>query len=365
MVMCCFTSEVIVALSGTLDTFALPDVLRLLASTAKTGRLRVTGSGGSGSVWLDGGGVNLAEMVGDPMADSTRAEVLFGLLRLETGSFTFEDDMTTESDSPTEKMDVVLAAAESMLAEWREIETVVPSMDVWVGMCAELAGPDVMVDADRWRGIAAVGSGSAVVDVAHRLELHEVEVCRMVKELIELGLVERIEPADNAAPAVIDGPISVDEDESMDEGAVDGCFEMSEDSHSELFGLVDDEPCGFEPLEFIDDAAPENLGEDPALDPLLSAGDPLSEMGHVENEPVHGELFAGATSGDTADEQTLNPAEMARQLANLSPRAAKAVAEAARATTDAERDAALAAVEAEDETVNRSLLLKFLGSVDS
>ena len=35
------------------------------------------------------------------------------------------------------------------------------------------------------------------------------------------------------------------------------------------------------------------------------------------------------------------------------------------AFTEAERDAALAAVEAEDGSVNRGLLLKFLGSVDS
>ncbi len=353
------------ALSGTLDTFALPDVLRLLASTAKTGRLRVTGPGGSGSVWLDAGNVYLAELVGDPITDSTSTEVLFGLLRLETGSFTFEDETRTESDFSTEKMDVVLAAAESMLVEWREIESVVPSMDVWVGMCAELAGPDVMVDADRWRGIAAVGSGSAVVDVAHRLDLHEVEVCRLVKELIELGLVERIEAADNAASALIDEPISVDEDELTDADAFDGSLGTSDDSHSELFGSADDEPVVFEPMEFTDDASPENFGEDPALDPLLSAGDPLSDMGHIGDEPGHSGLFSGASSGETADEQPLNPAEMARQLANLSPRAAKAVAEAARATTDAERDAALAAVEAEDETVNRSLLLKFLGSVDS
>jgi hypothetical protein len=58
-------------------------------------------------------------------------------------------------------------------------------------------------------------------------------------------------------------------------------------------------------------------------------------------------------------------AEIARQLANLSPRAAKAVAAAAKAATEEEREAALAAIEAEDDTVNRGLLLKFLGSVDS
>ena len=41
-------SEVTVALQGTLETFALPDVLRLLASTNKTGRLRLTGAAGHG-----------------------------------------------------------------------------------------------------------------------------------------------------------------------------------------------------------------------------------------------------------------------------------------------------------------------------
>ena len=58
------------------------------------------------------------------------------------------------------------------------------------------------------------------------------------------------------------------------------------------------------------------------------------------------------------------PSQIARQLASLSPRAAKAVAAAAKATTEEERDAALATIEAEDETINRGLLLKFLGAVD-
>jgi len=322
-----------VALSGTLDTFALPDVLRLLASTGQTGRLRVTGPDGSGSVWLRSGDVVMADLVGDPIADSSSIEVMFGLLRLKTGSFTFEDEAKAESESPAEAMDQVLAEAESMLAEWREIESVVPSMEVWVGLCHELSGPDVMVDADRWRGIAAVGSGSAVVGLARRLGLREVAVCRLVKELIELGLVELIEPVDPPAE------VSVSEASAVEADSAD-------DSESDLFRTPDN---------------------DQRLDPLLSAGDPLSEIIHVdvEPEPAHSGLFSGPSLADGSDDQVLNPAEMARQLANLSPRAAKAVAEAARATTDAERDAALAAVEAEDETVNRSLLLKFLGSVDS
>jgi len=268
----------------------------------------------------------MAELVGDPIPDTDRAEVLFALLRLETGSFTFEDDVAADTDAPAEPMELALSAAELMLAEWREIESVVPSMDVWVSLRRNLDGPDVMVDAERWRGIAAIGSGTAVVGVARKLDLHEVAVCRLVKELIELGLAELTDPVEQIDPEPAPEPIA------------------------EL------EPEPFTPIEF---------GDDPALDPLLSAGDPLTELGHFDEQPSHGSLFSGASSTETVDESALNPAEMARQLANLSPRAAKAVAEAARATTDEERDAALAAVEAEDDTVNRSLLLKFLGSVDS
>ena len=58
-------------------------------------------------------------------------------------------------------------------------------------------------------------------------------------------------------------------------------------------------------------------------------------------------------------------AEIARQLANLSPKAAKAVAAAAKATTTEEREAALAEVDDTEDPINRGLLLKFLGSVNS
>ena len=57
-------------------------------------------------------------------------------------------------------------------------------------------------------------------------------------------------------------------------------------------------------------------------------------------------------------------AEIARQLANLSPKAAKAVAAAAKATTSEEREAALAEVDETEDPINRGLLLKFLGSVN-
>ena len=393
------------ALSGTLDTFALPDVLRLLATTAKSGRLRITGDRGSGSVWVEDGDVVATELTATNDLSPTATEVIFGLLRFNAGSFTFESGANAPHADHPNSLEPILEEAENMLTEWRSIEEVVPSLSVWVGLVSELKGADVMIDASRWRCITAVGSGAQVGAVAESLEMNEVDACRTVKELIELGLVELMEePAGMAAaPAPIipesfsdDDPThdDVGDEPSMVDEMLSGAFD------DQPIGGVDAPSFGVEPevdtpvpdaIEPVDQPEPmdepvlaemdsatdsvadifadEDRSDAPntvpslaslepsngSIDPLLPAGDPLSEGG---------DLFGGA-SAEESESDDLNPAEMARQLANLSPKAAKAVAAAAKASTDAERDAALAAVEAEDDTVNRGLLLKFLGSVDS
>ena len=171
MVRCSLTTEDTVALSGTLDTFALPDVLRLLASTAKSGRLRVSGDRGSGSLWVTDGEVVASELTTINSLDPSAVEVVFGLLRFEAGSFTFEADAVAPNAGAGMAMDPILTSAEHMLVEWETIEKVVPSLDVWVALQPELSGPDVMVDAMRWRAIATVGTGAQVGLVAENAEL--------------------------------------------------------------------------------------------------------------------------------------------------------------------------------------------------
>jgi len=360
-----------VALSGTLDTFALPDVLRLLASTAKTGRLRITGDRGSGSVWVDSGEVVATELASAVTQEPTNEEVVFGLLRFAAGSFTFEADALAPNAGPPASLEPVLGAAENMLVEWRAIEEVIPSLDVWVGLRPALDGPDVMVDQHRWSGIAAIGTGSQVGAVAEALSLNEIDSCRLVKELLELGLVDFVdEPVGVPAQSSFE-PQPVDEDdlEPLAETADANVFEDATPGEPEALlhelDAMDDAPSFGSDDEDDEDAAFEGSTE-PSLAALSSTEesiDPLDDLSS-DDDDVAEDIFAGAPAPADGDDE-LDPAEMARQLANLSPKAAKAVAAAAKATTDAERDAALAAVEAEDDSVNRGLLLKFLGSVDS
>ena len=71
------------ALQGTLETFALPDVLRLLASTKKTGAYRLDGDRGTGRLWLEDGQVIGGEFEGSATTDAN--EVAFELLRFSDG----------------------------------------------------------------------------------------------------------------------------------------------------------------------------------------------------------------------------------------------------------------------------------------
>jgi hypothetical protein len=359
------------ALQGKLDTFELQDVLRLLASTAKTGRLRLDTDRGTGSVWMDGGSVVAVESPGGAGGDAT--DGIFDLLRAREGSFDFVPE---EAPAAAEKpMDVepLLASAEERLVEWREIEKVVPSMFSWVRLAEELPAPEVTIDAPAWRTVTAIGSGVTVADLGHSLDLSEVSVCRLVRDLVEMGLGSVSDEGPTVAPAAAEWaapandrfkPIEFDdpprkvvsEPAPLESVPFDPEPERFEPEPARLEPVSRQdrfEPSSFEPSSFGDNGAVADADDDAELS-LEDRLAPVTPLPQRVEAPTRDE--AADLADDEAD-------EVARQLAQLSPRAAQAVAAAAAAETEAERDAALDALDETDASVNRDLLLKFLGSV--
>lgn len=174
------------ALQGTLDTFALPDVLRLLATTRKSGRLLVQGDTGTGSLYLDGGSIVAGETTFAPT--EAGHEVLFELLRLGDGSFLFDPADTTDNAGAPAEVEDVINAAEASHAEWLDLSTVVPSLDVAITLAEDLPGDAATVDGDRWHLIVGIGSGTTVRALADRLELRELPVLRATRGLVDDGL---------------------------------------------------------------------------------------------------------------------------------------------------------------------------------
>lgn len=384
------------ALQGTIDTFEFTEVVRLLAAGGKTGVLRLEGSRGSGRLWVDGGKVTAIEVDHAPRAEG-HAEAMFELLRFDDGSFTFvSGEQAADAGDPAD-MEEILADAEAQLAEWREIERVVPTTRATIGLRPELSRADVVLDRQRWRLVAAIGGGVTVATIGERLGLGELPVSRAVKELIELGVVDLDDTvAEEPLPvAVVAEPVPVAIDEVVPvmietepvlaaPSGRGGSARAQLDEFAAGFGLSDPAYENVVDAAPIEDAAPppgpgaEGFS-DFGVDSLTSGpapfgdgapgGDGLSELSlGFEAES------AGPETGSPAPVPDGGPflggggdaAEVARQLSNLSPAAARAVAAAAKATTDEEREAALAAVTQEgDEPIDRELLARFLASVKS
>ena len=314
------------ALQGSIDTFALADVLRLLASTGKTGLLALDGDRGRGEVVVLDGSVASVAMVGVDRPQVSLDEELFELLRFEAGDFEFtaHDDLAVDGADSWE-IEQLLGQAASLLDEWGRIESVVPSLDAWVRLRPELATDEVTIGASGWRTVAAVGSGTTVAGLAAVMGATDLGIGREVHALVEIGVLEVSAdlPLDaHLAPVV---PAVVVETFDVADGEV---FEGS--------GLDDAE----------------------VAEATASWADGGSTTTEIVAE-VSGPGWVGDDDPFGPDDD--EAADFARQLASLSPKAAKAVAAAAMAESPEERDRVLAEV-AGEEAIDQELLLRFLGA---
>ena len=390
------------ALQGTLDTFALIDVFRLLASTNKTGRLRVTGDRGNGNVWFDGGGVVLAAAHNTKPSDAP-VSVIFELLRQHEGSFVFEADVTTpEAGAPTD-VENLIREAEHLLIEWQEIEAVVPSVHLWVSLATELPRPEVVVDGERWKVIVATGAGATVSDVGDNLGLGEIAVSKAVKEVIEIGLLTISDPPAYAStprahvehiqlvPEVEDEPLSLyaslspstspslspNTSPTRSRSSI-SCPTRSPSLSPSLSRTMSPSPrtsssstCPHRAADHSASTSPASRRSPPRCRSRRKRRPRRSRAGRRTAPGPH--VCSPRTPRSTTPSTTLSTSRstspgrtMTRcpSCPNLTPQAARAIAAAAQAHTEAERDAALTmATGPNDEPLDRDLLLRFLSSV--
>ena len=342
------------ALQGTLETFSVPEVLRLLSGTRKTGLLALEGDRGVGNVWLHEG--RIVSALSDHEQGERVEAVLFDLLRFGDGSFVFETDSEPD-EVTTQDVDVeeALVEAERLLEEWREIEAVVPSLDVIVRLVEELSDESVTVTAEQWRSLAMVGGGITARGLGEHHDMGEFDASRLVRDLVDAGLVEvSLDAPADPMPVAFDGDV---DDEPTDADAYDGEPALVDHdlSHDEVATL------GQNLAGFVARGSEDDSAEDGAVDP--SSSDAGSETDDVDEEPTLEPIAADADVTDDsesadADEADAEPSPGAflDQLASLTPKTAAAAAADSEATAEpvAEADG--------DEEINRNLLLKFLSS---
>jgi Domain of unknown function (DUF4388) len=183
-------------LQGTFDTLSFFEVNRLLAASHKTGALRM--DAGVLATWWFEDGVCYAAEGGDqiqPTADDREllarmVDIGFVVARHAGGTFRFlvDDRAPWESNSRL-SVDAVLVEIDALLDQWREIETVIPSLECRPVLCDELSSDSLTVDAETWRLVVQIDRRRTVRDLAQRTSRSVFELCRGLIELVELGAV--------------------------------------------------------------------------------------------------------------------------------------------------------------------------------
>lgn len=183
-------------LQGTFDVLGFADVLQLLGRRHLTGRLHVRSRSLGANIYLEEGLLVGADRGDHPTTTTSDVrsrleEICFELLEAERGTFEFVPDLVgMGAVTVSIKVDTVVARARRRLDEWRQIQTVIPSLDLHPRVVSHLETDQVTLNRDRWRLITAIDGRRSLRALARNLNMGEYETCRMVKSLMDDGVVE-------------------------------------------------------------------------------------------------------------------------------------------------------------------------------
>jgi Domain of unknown function (DUF4388) len=192
-----------VSLQGTFDTLSVTDLFGLLSTAGKTGALRLEAGELEASVFVTGGlccAVEADEAGGSagsraPESNDELAgrlvDVGFAFARLPEGSFRFSDsELAAYDTSVTTPLERAVVEIRSLLDQWHEIESTIPSLDVRVRLAPVLHHEEIVVTAQEWNLLVALETMPSVRDLVAQRREPMMEVCREIKGLVERGAVE-------------------------------------------------------------------------------------------------------------------------------------------------------------------------------
>ena len=234
------------SLTGHLDVFPLEEVLRLLARSYKSGCLRVDSPDLHGRVYLNNGSLALATVGSDEdlrrqliaskliteealrsaevggkslndvaadigssqdLGDFFREEVVESLYRIRKpgrGQFVFNVDVAPRYRADTAfDVELCVGEADRRAAEWADIESVIPTIDLTLRISPEAPnGEPVTLAPNTWRLVAAFEGAGTIRSLADRLGMSRFRVAKDLTALVRSGLLEPVSSVPAEPPAV-------------------------------------------------------------------------------------------------------------------------------------------------------------------
>ena len=220
-------------LNGNLDTFALPDVLRFIASGNVTGRIEITREDVSGEIAVDQGKFVGASLT-DEEAPTTVDEALdIAVLLFDGTGGTFEVIQEEWVGGPLSlSADELAKAVERRRKEWAAVVDQLGSLDEPLVIATDLPNgtEQIIVRADQWRLLSFLDGRRSVQEVARDTASSVYATAVALAEMANAGMIARGHTEWDEQPAPKRSKKSVEPD------ATEALHELAEEESE------DDEP---------------------------------------------------------------------------------------------------------------------------
>jgi hypothetical protein len=172
-------------LRGNLRKLPLLDILKILISARRTGRLDFKNNARVGEIYLQDG--NLVHAVtGAQMGESA----IYSLMGWFEGDFNFVSDAEAPERSVEKKAEILLQEAAKQAEEWEKIKKVIPSTDVVFKLSAAGSANTVSLQPEDWQVLAQVNGAQTVAEIAEAVGRDEFTVAKVLYGLAKGALLE-------------------------------------------------------------------------------------------------------------------------------------------------------------------------------
>lgn len=185
-----FRDSLAMSLIGTLGEIALADVLRLLSSGRKTGRLTVTAEDEQVVMRFQKGALVHAN-TGRRLQGEDAVLDLFGW---KSGQMTFVPEERSVTPNVQRDLDVLIAEGLTGGDTFHRMQEVLPSDRVVFQLGPGPREAAETVTGDGWRVLRLVDGVRDLRELGEALHVPRGELSRLVFGLLEAGLVEKVEP---------------------------------------------------------------------------------------------------------------------------------------------------------------------------
>lgn len=177
-------------LKGNLSQLPLLDILKVLSSSGKSGRLELEQGNKGGEIYLQDG-----SLVHAAAGSQVGEGAVYSLIGWQEGDLRFYPEAESPEETISLTTEQMLLEAGRRAEQWEDIKKIVPSTEIVFSLSPSGSTNTVSLKPQEWQVLAQVDGRRSVLEIAELLDMDEFEAARMTYSLVTAGLLrEEVSP---------------------------------------------------------------------------------------------------------------------------------------------------------------------------